>query len=287
MLHEQNYDGHSSIHDAGTADQLGLAGAPIEAPTHFSQFDPLAEMAWGGAWFEHGCISGHFMTMVVEGEEVQASLTVDGTVASPGRITATKADGATVLSGTASIGPDHGETELEARRSRQRPPGELFIIDQLEIGMRRHVADVVVDHTTSNGALYPFTLDEKLARITEPHPWYTADGGKESPWGRAVLPMEMISVLTHKTAVDWPIRSPALGLFLDLEVRLLGGPVFAAQRYTIDHEIVGLSESRRTESYWTRTTVTDVDSDRRVAVVLLHSGMFKESYPGYPADRLA
>ena len=43
MLADQEIDGHSSVHDQQTAASLGLAGAPIEAPTHFSQFDP--EMA--------------------------------------------------------------------------------------------------------------------------------------------------------------------------------------------------------------------------------------------------
>ena len=57
---------------------MGLAGAPIEGPTHFSQFDPLAVTLWGTAWFERGCISSHFRTMVVEGEQVQASLSVAG-----------------------------------------------------------------------------------------------------------------------------------------------------------------------------------------------------------------
>src|SRR5438105_13747879 len=125
MLAAQEYGGHSSIHDADTAGGLGLAGAPIEAPTHFSVFDPLATTVWGQRWFERGCISGHFQTMVVEGEEVQASLTIDGRGA--GRITAVKADGATVMSGTASIDPEHAVTELDARRARQGPPSELFI----------------------------------------------------------------------------------------------------------------------------------------------------------------
>jgi hypothetical protein len=144
----------------------------------------------------------------------------------------------------------------------------------------------MVDHGTSNGPLYPFSLDDKLARITESHPWYTADGGTSSPWGRAALPMEMISVLAHKGGLGWPIRSPSLGLFVDLEIRLLNGPVFVGQPYAIESEIVGLGESRRTESYWTRTTLTDVDHHMQVAVVLLHSGIFKESYPGYPTERL-
>ena len=284
MLQEQAYGGHASVHDESTAGALGLAGAPIEAPTHFSQFDPLAALVWGERWFEVGCISGHFSTMVVEGEEVQASFATDGPRRA--RVTAVKPDGATVLSGTASIGPDHEDTELDVRRARQGPPGELFIIDQLELGMRRDAGEVTVDHPTSNGPLYPFSLDEKLDRITEPHPWYTADGGARSPWGRAVLPMEMISVLAHKGGLGWPLRGPALGLFLDLEIRLLEGPVFVGQPYAVSSEIVGLGESRRTESYWTRTTISDVESGATVAEVLLHSGMFKESYPGYPADRL-
>ncbi len=50
--------------------------------------------------------------MVVEGEGVQASLAVDGGAAG-GRITAVKTDGATVMSGTVSVGPDHPETELK------------------------------------------------------------------------------------------------------------------------------------------------------------------------------
>jgi len=282
MLAAQEYAGQRSVHDESTASGLGLPGAPIEAPTHFSQFDPLAALVWGADWFERGCISAHFSTMVVEGEEVQASLTTSGTRS--GRIAATKRDGATVLSGTASVGPDNPETELEARRARQRPPSELFVIDQLEVGMQRDAGIVTVDHGTVNGSLYPFSLDDKLARITEPHPWYTEDGGRDSPWGRPVLPMEMISVLAHKTPIGWPIRSPALGLFLDLEIRLVAGPVFAGQPYRVRSELVGLGESRRTESYWTRTTIGD--GDTTVAVVLLHSGIFKESYPGYPVDRL-
>src|SRR5690242_16224390 len=120
MLAAQEYSGHASIHDAGTADGLGLAGAPIEAPTHFSQFDPLAALVWGQTWFERGCISGHFTTMVVEGEVMEGSLTFNGSCVA--RIKAVKDDGSTVMSGTASVGPDHGETELDARRARQRPP---------------------------------------------------------------------------------------------------------------------------------------------------------------------
>lgn len=284
MLADQEYDGHASVHDEATAASMGLTGAPIEAPTHFSQFDPLAVLVWGPAWFERGCISSHFRTMVVEPEEVQASLTVAGS--NHARIEAHKLDGTPVLTGTASTGPSYGATELEGRLASLGAPGDLFILDQLEVGMRAEGEVASVDHDTPNGHGYPFSLAQKLERITEPHPWYTAEGAKESPWGRAILPVEMISVLAHKTGPGWPVRSPVLGLFLDMEIRLVAGPVFAGQDYLLTRELVGLSQSRRTESYWTRTTVTDAGSRVKVAEVLLHSGVFKESYPGYPRELL-
>jgi hypothetical protein len=279
MLAEQTYGGHSSVHDEATAASLGLAGAPIEAPTHFSQFDPLAVALWGKAWFERGCISGHFKTMVVEGEQVQATATVRPG-ASTAVVAAAKADGTPVMAGTMSVGPDHGTTELDARLGALGPPGVLRIIDQLEVGMREEGLAVSVDHDSPNGAGYPFSLAEKLARITEAHPWYTPEGGARSPWSRAILPMEMISVLAHKAGGHWPVRQPSLGLFLDLEIRLLDGPLFVGEPYVMDKEIVGLGQSRRTESYWTRTTLREASSSREVAEVLLHSGVFKDSYPG-------
>jgi hypothetical protein len=165
-------------------------------------------------------------------------------------------------------------------------PGELFIVDRLEVGATNTDGPVTLDHTSGNGGGYPFSLDEKLAKITESSPWYTADGAASSPWGREVVPMEMISVLANKAHRGFPVRGPALGLFLDLEIRLIDGPVFVDQPYLLRREIVGLSQSKRTESYWTRTELVEPDTSKVAAVVLLHSGVFKESFAGYPKDRL-
>ena len=285
MLADQVIGDHASVHDEGMAASVGLAGAPIEGPTHFSQFDPLAVTVWGRRWFEEGCISSHFRTMVVEGERVQASLATTG----PGSATidAHKEDGAQVLTGTASVGAAAGPTELDGRLAALGDPGPLFIVDRLSVGMRSSGGTVTMVRDESNGPLYPFSLDDKLARITEPHPWYTAEGGTSSPWGQAIVPIEMVSVLAHKSGGGFPVRSPALGLFLDLEVRLVDGPVLVDQPYALAREVVGLSQSRRTESYWTRTTLSDVERGTVTAEVLLHQGVFKASYPGYPAERLS
>ncbi|QXC59665.1 hypothetical protein KSP35_14890 [Aquihabitans sp. G128] len=282
LLDDQSYDGHASVHDASTAGDLGLTGAPIEGPTHFSQFDPLAVAAWGRRWFETGCLSAHFSTMVVEGEEVTASLApVEG--GTWAHTTATKADGSTVLTGTASVGRD-APTELEGRLARLGDPGDLFIVDRLSVGQRSSATVTAsVDLDTPNGELYPFSLRRKLDAITEPSPWYGSD---DNPWGRAILPLEMASVLAYKAGSDLPLRGPVVGLFLDLEVRLEGAPLFVGQDYRIDREVIGLGQSRRTESYWVRSTLTDATTGEPAATVVLHSGVFKQSYAGYPADRL-
>lgn len=282
MLAEQSYDDHLSVHDEATAGSLGLSGAPIEGPTHFSQFDPLGVELWGQKWFETGCISSHFSTMVVEGQQVQARSTTTGETSAS--ITAVRDDEATVLTGTMSIAP-HPTTALEERLVNRRDPGELFIVDQLLEGMVSSSAvDTSMDLPTSNGPLYPFSLEQKLRGITERTAWYDT---AENPWGRPVVPMEMLSVLANKVGERWPIRQPSLGLFLDLEVRLLGTPVFVDETYVVEREIVGLSASRRVESYWTRSTLTEKVSGRHAATVLLHSGVFKDSYPDYPAEKLA
>jgi acyl dehydratase len=278
MLAEQEY-GHTSIHDDATAAKLGLAGAPIEGPTHFSQFDPLGVARWGTAWFERGCISAHFLNMVVEGDEVRATLEPVGDDLA--RIAAEKSDSTPVLTGTASIGRD-AVTELDERRRRATPdPGELHIVDQLRIGMSIVDPDpVTMGLDEHNGNLYPFTLADKLARITEHSTWYAPDG--DSPWGAPVVPTEMISVLAHKAGGGFPVRGPAVGLFIDLEVRYVAGPVLVDHAYRVAHTIVGISQSRRVESYWTETTLHDAATDVHVATVLLHQGVFKASYAGHP-----
>ncbi|MEZ6028322.1 MAG: hypothetical protein R3C46_01100 [Hyphomonadaceae bacterium] len=56
MLQEQTYDNHLSLHDDAMAQKLGFKAGPIEGPTHFSQFAPLAEAVWGERFFTEGCL---------------------------------------------------------------------------------------------------------------------------------------------------------------------------------------------------------------------------------------
>ena len=65
------------------------------------------------------------------------------------------------------------------------------------------------------GALYPFTLKDKLQRVTEACDRWTLEGALRSPWGRPVLPLEMVSVLLNYTNREdpFPIRGAPVGLF--------------------------------------------------------------------------
>lgn len=287
MLADQTYGGHKSVHDDESAAALGLTGAPIEGPTHFSQFEPLLWQLWGDDWFRHGCLSSHFLNMVVEGEEVQAGVTLDAPGARSARIDAIKGDGSPVLTGSASVGPDHPETALWPRveRHRDNPPDQLHIVDQMQVGQRGAEAEeITVTFDESFGDLYPFSLAQKLDAITERCWYFDPDRAADNPWGRAIVPIEMLSVVSGASSgrTGFVTRQPSMGLFVDLEVRLLGTPVFVGATYRVEHEIVAMGESRRTESYWTSSDLIDVETGTPAANVLLHHGVFKDSYPGYP-----
>lgn len=288
MLAEQEYGGHASIHDDAMAEKLGFRAGPIEGPTHFSQFAPLLVHLWGQAWFERGCISAHYQNMVVEGESVRAFVEVPAGGARAARAWAQKADGTPVLEAGVSLGPDHGATLLEQRMAQLRPPDKLVILADLRVGMRGAEDEIVrMDPDQNMGALYPFTLNQKLSKITEPSSWY-ADP-KSTPWGRAVIPTEMVSVLAEYSnrKARFPVKGPAVGLFADQEIRMIDGPLFVGEDYLARREIVALSESKRTESYWVRTSIYDATGTRLKAQVLLNHATLKHSYANYESELAA
>jgi hypothetical protein len=96
----------------------------------------------------------------------------------------------------------------------------------------------------------------------------------------------MVSVLAANCPAAGSVRGPAVGLFMDLEIKMHSGPVFVDQEYELRREVGALGQTRRVEFYYTRTTLTDPADGRLVASVLLNQGVFKASYGDYPADRL-
>ena len=286
MLGDQEYDGHLSIHDDQMAEDLGFAGAPIEGPTHFSQFVPLLHQVFGDDWFVRGCISSHYQNMVVEGEEVQAMVEktpTEGLV----RIAAQKRDGTPVLMGTASLGPDYGETELEQRMARLRPADQLVILADLQVGQKGagNPERIRMDMDQHMGDMYPFSNAQKLQKITENHRYYS----EESPWGKPVVPLEMVSVLTQYTSGQsgFRTRGPAIGLFAGQQIKMVSGPLLVGEDYLLEREIIALSESRRTESNWILSRVYHAETKELVAEAILNSATLKDSYANYEADAAA
>ncbi len=282
MLAAQQYDAHASIHDDATAQKLGFRGGTIEGPTHFSQFAPLAARQWGRAFFETGCLSAHYRNPVFEGEEVRATLSV-APGAGHGTIRMVKRDGTEVLAGTASVGRDAPPTALDQRLTELKPLADPVITHDIRLAMTTPPLAVRMDFDQIMGALYPFSLRQKLGVITEPSPWYA---GADNPWGRPIIPVEMLSVLFQYRSHDdrLPMRGPAVGLFADQEIRLLRGPLFVGESYDVRREVVALSGSKRTESVWMRSTVTATGSAEPVATMLLNLASLKESYARYDEE---
>jgi hypothetical protein len=171
---------------------------------------------------------------------------------------------------------------LEQRIAKLTPPEKLLILADLRVGMIGAQDERVrMDADQHMGALYPFSLSQKLTRITENSVWYSDPSS--TPWGRAIIPLEMVSVLAEysSTKAKFPVKGPAIGLFADQEIRMIDGPLFVGEDYVIRREIVALSESKRTESYWVKTRIYDASGEKLKAEMLLNHASLKHSYAGY------
>jgi hypothetical protein len=283
MLAAQSYDSHASIHDDATAQKLGFKGGTIEGPTHFSQFVPLCVSVWGPRWLEQGCLSAHYRNACYDGEKVRAFIAKPRGGATQTAIWMQREDGTEVLRGTASIGAPNPPSALEQRLTELKPLENAVILRDIKVGLRSKRIPVRMDMNQNMGALYPFSLADKLKVITELSPWYTMAGAQSSSWQRPLIPIEMISVLCGyaKDADPFPVRGPAVGLFADQEIRLLKGPLFVGEAYELDREVVFLSGSRRTESMWVKTRIYVPGSNEVLATMLLNSASLKDSYAHY------
>jgi hypothetical protein len=287
MLAAQKYDDHTSIHDNETARKFGFKGGTIEGPTHFSQFVPLCVALWGSRWLAQGSLSAHYRNACFEGEKVRAVVVKPQGDATQTTLRMEREDGTEILRGTAAVGNSNPPSALEQRISELSPPETPVILSDVHVGMRTKRITVRMDATQHMGALYPFSLAQKLAVITEPSPWYTAEGAASSPWKQAIIPMEMVSVLLNYSSdgAAFPVRKPVVGLFADQEIRMHRGPLFVGQPYEMDREVVALSGSRRTESLWICTRVCLPGSEEVLATMLLNAAYMKDSYPNYEAEQ--
>lgn len=282
MLAEQVYDNHASIHDDATAQKLGFKGGTIEGPTHFSQIVPLCVAQWGADWLVEGCLSVQYRNACYEGDATRAVLDKPAAGDRVAAIRIERDDGLEVLRGTASIGAGQ-RTAIDEKLAGLSPPEPRVILRDVSVGMRRPRVTVRMDADTKMGKLYPFSLNDKLSRMTEPSPLYCTNTG---PWERPIIPFEMISVLVHHIADGdpWIVRGPRVDLFTDQEIRLVEGPLFVGEAYEVEREVIALSGSRRTESLWIKSSIFAPGSDQCLASMVLNVASLKDSYADYERD---
>ena len=282
MLQAQVYGGHASIHDAATAQALGFRSGTIEGPTHFSQFVPLCAALWGSEWHRTGRISVHFREPAFEGDTLRAFVQKPAANARQTRIWMINDRDATILEGDVSVGAHPAPSLLDRRFESVKPLSERVVLKDAKIGMKIARRPAVMRFDQVMGALYPFTLEDKLKVITEPSAWHGATTGSQSPWRRALVPLEMASVLMKYTDEDppFPIPPGVISLIADQEIRYLDGPIFVGEDYELDQEIVGFSGSRRTESMWIRTNLYRAGTNHCVATMLMNQASLKDR----PAD---
>jgi len=297
--------GHKAVHDDATAQSVGFAGAPIHGTVHWSQFTPLLLQAFGPTWFETGSISVHFKTMVTHLQPVKAFMTRPhpNKTAQQVDIWMEHKDGRVVLEGTASVGlkPSDTTSRVSTQLAAIKPTKDRLLFVRMPIGTRSlGKVPMSIDWVGDvHPNLFPFTLKRKLEIITEDHPWFHQDSGKNSPWGRPVLPPECLNaiMLGGKAADRWPAdpgeqwlveamggKTP-VGLFGGCEVFIHDGPVFPDEEYELSRELVGKGETPRAEFNWLRTYLTEKRSGKLVAEMTLQNMMMKTGFDNYKALR--
>jgi hypothetical protein len=275
VRHPRNlYSGSAgSIHDDATATKLGFRGGTVAGSVHLDQFPPLLVQAFGERWFETGSLSLYFRNATTDGEPVQAFVAAPAGEGPDQQVPAwmTQPDGTLVAEGTASVGEPAEPSALSARDLRQVDPATLRMLRDLRPGDPLGPVEVAV-----NGERQRVSLTEGYR--TEPLDWY----GGSSPWGPPIAsPSTTVSLLYNELL--GPLRErlgPRVGLFGAIEVRFHAGPVLLDRSYTVSGEVVGVSETPKTEVLWFDSRAHDADG-RLVAGMRMMLRSLKASSPLY------
>lgn len=283
--------GHKAIHDDDTAAAAGFAGAPIHGTVHWSQLTPLLLRVWGQEWFERGTISVAFKTIVTDLQPVRAFIERPSGVGQRQlMLWMEHVDGRVVFDGTASLGDDGGDTMVDRQIRRVKPVRGQLVFVPHSVGTKTiGIEEAQIDWGRVIGSLFPFTPERKLEIITEWHPWFSKEYGRDSPWGRPILPPEALNQIMLYTIprAEWPDAPSWLpegktpvSLFGGCEVKVLNGPCFVGEKYFITRELVASGETPKTEFRWTKAVMKD-SSGVVVAEMTLQDMMLKGTIQKY------
>lgn len=261
-------DQKGGIHDDETASDLGFRGGTVAGSIHMEQFAPLLEASFGEAWWQTGGLSLYFRTATVDQEPVRCFASTVETAGSISRVHVWMENeaGDRIVSGTASCGGFDEDSELRTRLKEIRPMTELRILEQTKVG------DVASDVAARiNGS----QVDRQLKVITEPLDCYQ----NADRFGARVLPMTGIVGIFNpaEQVIAKPAIQPFVGLYGGIEIVFLNGPVFADTDYLTSGEIVGLTDSPKTEVLWRDMLLTS--NDQPIARMLKMDRIMKDSSP--------
>ena len=259
-------DAKGSIHDDATASRLGFRGGTVAGSLHMDQFVPVLIALFGNRWLERGNLSLYFRQATVDREMVRCfGARVEDSLRA--RVRMENEAGDLISEGGAScIGADP-DTELSRRVKAQIPSSALKILGRCAVGDR--VADIPAKVSDE-------VLQRRLETIVEPLPCYRGAG----PWSGKVLPPSMAThLMTGVQNTLLPMAAPAVGLYGAIELQFLAGPLFAETDYTLDGEILALSESPKTENVWYRTVVRAKPGGPDLAWMIMYLRFLKASSP--------
>lgn len=232
-------DAVGGIHDDATATKLGFRGGTVAGNIHMDQFVPLLRGVFGDAWLERGALSMYFRNATVDGEAVRASVEPPNGRTQV-RCAMHREDGMEVMAGTASVG-DHARSELRTRDLRSAPPASMQILRNLPVGERLRE-----QHFLSS--------EQQLARIARQ--WISMPipehGSADNRWGGIIAtPSSAVDLLWGVPTRIWRAHiGKAVGLFGAAEVALHDGPLLLDREYTVEAEVVALTDSPKTEGFW-------------------------------------
>ncbi len=252
------------IHDDATATKLGFSGGTVAGAIHMEQFLPLLLEVFGDTWWERGVLSIFFLKTTMDRDPVRcfmSALDDDGQAA----VWMENEAGEQILTGTANLGGCSKPTALRERLETLRPATDLRILGKFAVGQSATVPSrVAMDF-----------LDRQLSVITENHSAFV----DSERFGQRVLPCTQTVRSFDPAEADLARQAiqPFVGLYGAIEIEYLKSPVLVETDYVATCEVVGLSESPKTEILW-RESHLEHDG-MRVARMLKMDRLMKNSSP--------
>ena len=224
------------IHDDETATELGFSGGTVAGSIHMEQFLPLLLEQFGDAWWKNGVLSMYFRQATIDRQAVRCML--EPAESGQCRVWMENEDSDLIMEGTASLNDCEEPTALRERLASLRPSGELRIMEHFTLGQS----------ASSPARVSSENMDNQLKVITESHPFFesTDTFGK-----RALSNTQVVRIFDPaEQIVAASAVQPFVGLYGGIEIAFENGPVLEDTDYESTCEIVGLSDSPKTEILW-------------------------------------